>query len=162
MQDNHPITDQDILNDRTPGTDPDLDVGRRTGAGAETSPLAGTQSTEADANNPGQIPVAGYTGDQQGSPGQVGQTSAGGSAATAGAPTTANQTDTGAGEEYTTAPRATDPEQELLDPGYDPQLPDQSEQRGTTPPGQPGFAAHPGLGGMPNQQGELDQGPNHG
>ncbi|HKV84085.1 MAG TPA: hypothetical protein VJN88_05980 [Ktedonobacterales bacterium] len=108
MQDNHPITDQDILNNRRPGTHPDLDVGRRAEAGNQTD------------------------------------------------------TDTGAGEEYTTAPRATDPEQELLDPGYDPQIPGESGQRGTTPPGQPEFAEHPGLGGMPNQQGELDQGANHG
>ncbi|HEV2404812.1 MAG TPA: hypothetical protein VGR88_05140 [Ktedonobacterales bacterium] len=148
MQDNHPNTDQDILNNRTPGTNPDLDVGQRADQSADTNPLTGTQSTEADANNPGQIPVAGYTGDQFGSAGQVGQSSTGG---------WADQPDARAGEEYNTAPRATDPEQELLDPGYDPRLPGAAEQDAATTPGQPGFADNPGLGGMPNQQGQQDQ-----
>jgi hypothetical protein len=148
MQDNHPNTDQDILNNRTPGTDPDLDVGQRADQRTDMNPLAGTQSTEADANNPGQVPVAGYTADQLGSTGQIGQSSAGGSV---------DQTDTGAGKEYNTAPRATDPEQELLDPGYDPQLPGGAGQGAATTPGQPGFADNPGLGGMPNQQGQQDQ-----
>ncbi|MGH2485193.1 MAG: hypothetical protein ACRDHE_04175 [Ktedonobacterales bacterium] len=160
MQDNHPITDQDILNNRTPGTDPDLDVGRRADADADadTNSPAGTQSAEADANTPGQVPVAGNTGDQRGHP-SAGNRDSGerDSAAAAGAPATSDQTDTGAGEEYNTAPSTQDPEQELLDPGYDPQLPGGSGQRGTTPPGQPGFAEHPGLGGMPNQQGRQDQ-----
>lgn len=197
----NPNTDQDILNDRTPGTNPDLDVTQSVSSGAGMNPQAGTQSTEADTNNPGQVPVAGYSADQLGAMGQSGQPNAGGSenrlgalgggqpgisgqttnmydagaiehgrigadpaqgrgqpidTAAAGPQSTANQPGGTIDENYTGGPNDVDPEQHLLDPGYEPDIPGGSERQEAAP-GRPSFADNPNLGGMPNQQGQQDQ-----
>lgn len=202
MSSSNPNTDQDIINNRTPGTDPDLDVSQSASSGGGANPMAGQQSTEADANNPGQVPVAGYTPDQLGAMGQTGQPSAGGSANrlgnlgggqpgisgqttnmddtgaiehgrmgageaqasgqpvdTAAAPGpagTANQTGTTIDENYTGGPKQVDPEQQLLDPGYEPDIPGGSGRQ-TATPGRPSVADNPSLGGMPDQAGTQDQ-----
>lgn len=154
MSSSNPNTDQDILENRTPGTNPDLDVSQNASSGGDVNPMAGQQSTEADTHNPGPVPVAGYTPDQLGSKGQVGQSV--NTTAAAGPPGTANQTDTTIGENYTGGPKEVDPEQQLLNPGYEPQIPGGSGRQAATP-GRPGFADNPGLGGMPDQTGQLDQ-----
>lgn len=205
MTSSNPNTDQDIINNRTPGTDPDLDVSQSASSDAGVNPLAGTQGSDADTHNSGQVPVAGYTPDQLGSMGQVGQPGAGGSetrlgnlgggqpgisgqttnmddagAIEHGAPTgandsgqsqsegqpidtaaarapagTANRTNTTIGENYTGGPIQVDPEEQLLNPGYEPDIPGGANRQAT--PGRPGFADNPNLGGMPNQTGQLDQ-----
>lgn len=139
MTSSHPNTDQDILEDRTPGTNPDLDVVQRANTGSDTSPLAGTQSAEADTHNPGPIPVAGSTSDQLRRAGQPGA-----------------QTDTTIGENYTGGPISEDPEQQLLDPGYDPQIPSTGGRRSGAG-ARSDVADNPGLSGMPDQAGALDQ-----
>lgn len=202
MTSSNPNTDQDIINNRTPGTNPDLDVSQSASSGAGVNPLAGTQGSDADTHNSGQVPVAGYTPDQLGSMGQVGQVGAGGSetrlgnlgggqpgisgqttnmddtgaiehgaitsgqtqsegqpmdtAAARGPAGTANQTDTTIGENYTGGPIRVDPEEQLLNPGYDPDIPGGADRHAATP-GRPGFADSPSLGGMPDQTGQLDQ-----
>lgn len=202
MTSSNPNTDQDILNDRTPGTNPDLDVSQSAPSTSGVNPLAGTQGSDADTHNSGQIPVAGYTPDQLGSMGQVGQPGAGGSetrlgnlgggqpgisgqttnmddtgaiehgrtsdgeaqsqgqpidtAAASGPAGTANQTDTTIGENYTGGPIQVDPEEQLLNPGYEPDIPGGADRQAATP-GRPGVADSPNLGGMPNQTGQLDQ-----
>lgn len=69
---------------------------------------------------------------------------------------TANQTDTTIGENYTGGPIRVDPEEQLLNPGYDPDIPGGADRHAATP-GRPGFADSPSLGGMPDQTGQLDQ-----
>jgi hypothetical protein len=132
MSGSNPNTDQDILNDRVPGTNPDLDIDERTQAAARTpnNPLAGVEDDEAGARMD--------------------------TAATAGPAGTANQTDTTIGQHYTGGPIDTDPEEQLLDPGYSPELSGGSGRQADTP-GRPSFADNPTRGGMPNQQGQHDQ-----
>ena len=203
MTSSNPKTDQDIINNRTPGTNPDLDVSQSAAPDSGVNPLAGTQGSDADTHNSGQVPVAGYTPDQLGAMGRAGQPSAGGSenrlgnlgggqpgisgqttnmddtgaiergattdgeapqasgrpmdtAAAPGTAGTANQTDTTIGENYTGGPIQVDPEQQLLNPGYEPDIAGDSGRQAATP-GRPSGADSPTLGGMPNQQGQQDQ-----
>ncbi len=61
-------------------------------------------------------------------------------------------TDTTTGEDYSTGPRRTDPEEELLDPGYEPHV--GSDEMG---PDRAGHRVPPNVPGIPDQTGTLDQ-----
>lgn len=126
MTNSHPNTDQDILDNREPGTNPDLDVGQRANDGDQSHGAAVERDTAA-------------------APGPAGR---------------ANQTDTTIGEDYTGGPKTVDPEQQLLNPDHEPEIPGGSRRQEATP-GRPDFAEDPGLGGMPNQSGQLDQATYH-
>ena len=65
-------------------------------------------------------------------------------------------TDTTIGENYSTGPRRTDPEEALLDPDYEAPISGDITQH-TMGPDRAGHRVPPGLPGMPDQTGTLDQ-----
>jgi hypothetical protein len=160
--------DQYPAQPRSHGSNPDLDVAgyddqtRQRDQGASPYiPGAGarqgsTSEDTADTEDDAETPVMARGGDlastdimsQDGGPGSTDIMSQDGTPDAVGqAPT-----DTTTGDDYSTGPRTTDPEQELLNSGYEPQI-----DRDATGPDRAGHRVPPGVPGMPDQRGTLDQ-----
>jgi hypothetical protein len=149
-------TDQYAAQPRSQGSTPDLDVAgyddqtlQRDQGAAPYVPGAGarprsTSADTADTDNDAETPVMTRGGDlentdvmsQGGTPDAAGQAPSG----------------TTTGDNYSTGPRQTDPEQELLNPGYEPHV-----DREATGPDRAGQRVPPSVPGMPGQRGTLNQ-----
>jgi hypothetical protein len=166
MANDEPNTDQDI-NTVTPNrpdeyaikygraSNPDLDVaGDNDKTGPSNAATGGglNNDLDADTGTGGQVPVMRRGGELAES--DVMSAGVGPDAGPGDVPQ--EPTDTTIGENYSTGPRRTDPEEELLDPDYEAQISGNTTQD-TMGPDRAGHRVLPGLGGLPDQAGTLDQ-----